>query len=231
MDIKVNRILLAIMIVYTLGLSMLFIGSSVSTNQFEYEVEIKIYASQWQFDFIHQNGSIYNSTLPVYANVTYLLNMTSVDVKHGVNIYGQNITPSVGSWQAVLFASSVEETVNLKCIIACGTGHGGMAGKIIVSKNPGLQQVTTTVTVTENSVETTIVSGLTVTSSQTLTVTKTEKQTINQTVTQNSTITETLIQRETIFSSTTLIESLPFNLYFVMISFTILSVYNKRNLV
>lgn len=230
MHIKVNRILLAIMIVYTLGLSMLFIGSSVSTNQFEHDIEIKIYASQWQFDFIHQNDSIYNSTLPVYANVTYLLNMTSVDVKHGVNINGQDITPSVGSWQAVLFTSSVEETVNLNCIIACGLGHGGMVGKIIVSKNLGLQQVTTTVTITENSVETTIVSAQTVTSSQTLTVTETEKQTITQTVIQNSTITETLIQRETIFSSTTLTKSLPFNLYFVMISLTILSVYNKRNL-
>lgn len=168
-------------------------SSPLSTDQTTYDIEINIYASTFEFDFIHENGSIYNDSITIYNHVTYLFNFSTYDngedgdpdTGHGFDVTDsegtKSFTATTGTFDAKTVIFTNTGTVDIKCTVVCGPGHGSMTATINVVNNPDVQTVTTTV------------GGVTNTTTTTVTETNTSNNTIYRTNTLTKTLTEKIL--------------------------------------
>ena len=87
--------------------------------------EFKITAKQFQFE---------PSTIEVSKGDRVRLLVTSTDVPHGISIteYGINERLDPGTPKTIEFTADKEGTFTAFCSVFCGSGHGGMKGRLIV---------------------------------------------------------------------------------------------------
>ena len=88
-------------------------------------VEIDMVAKQWDFT---------PSTITVNEGDKVKLNIRSVDVTHGFAIFefGVNERLTPGETTTVEFVADKAGEYTFSCSVPCGSGHGGMRGKLIV---------------------------------------------------------------------------------------------------
>jgi len=88
-------------------------------------VEIKVTARQWQFD---------PNPIRVKLGQQVRLRITSQDVTHGISIpeFGINEILPPGQEVVVNFKANKKGTFDLFCSVACGEGHAGMRGSLVV---------------------------------------------------------------------------------------------------
>ena len=87
--------------------------------------EFKITAKRFQFE---------PSTIEVSKGDRVRLLVTSTDVPHGISIteYGINERLDPGKEVKIEFTADKEGTFTAFCSVFCGSGHGGMKGRLIV---------------------------------------------------------------------------------------------------
>lgn len=87
--------------------------------------EFTLTAKQWSFS---------PSKITVNKGDKVILHIKSIDVTHGFQIdeFGVSKTLSPGKTVDVQFAASKTGTFSFFCNVFCGSGHGGMNGKLIV---------------------------------------------------------------------------------------------------
>lgn len=87
--------------------------------------EFDMRAFQWDFD---------PPTLSVNKGDVVKLNITSIDVTHGFSLPAFNINERLepGKTIVIEFTADKAGTFSFRCSVACGTGHGGMKGTLIV---------------------------------------------------------------------------------------------------
>ena len=87
--------------------------------------EFKITAKRFQFE---------PSTIEVSKGDRVRLLVTSTDVPHGISIteYGINERLDPGTPKTIEFTADKEGTFTAFCSVFCGSGHGGMKGRLIV---------------------------------------------------------------------------------------------------
>src|SRR3989338_1550475 len=87
--------------------------------------EFKITAKRFQFE---------PSTIEVSKGDGVRLLVTSTDVPHGISIteYGINERLDPGTPKTIEFTADKEGTFTAFCSVFCGSGHGGMKGRLIV---------------------------------------------------------------------------------------------------
>tara|TARA_Y100000310_G_C20640064_1_gene793401 strand:- start:348 stop:875 length:528 start_codon:yes stop_codon:yes gene_type:complete len=91
------------------------------TNVKSFTVEAK------QFEFVP-------STITVNEGDTVKLAVTSSDVDHGIAIptFGVREFLAPGNTVNIEFVADKKGTFDFFCSVACGSGHGGMRGKLVV---------------------------------------------------------------------------------------------------
>jgi len=96
-------------------------GGGTEANAKEFDVTAK------QFEFVP-------GVITVNEGDTVRLNVTSVDVAHGISIpeFGVNERIEVGQTAIVEFVADQKGTFTMHCSVFCGTGHGLMKGTLIV---------------------------------------------------------------------------------------------------
>lgn len=74
------------------------------------------------------------STITVNQGDTVVINFTSVDVTHGLNIpeFGVNLIAPVGETVTTQFVVDQVGTFTFRCSVFCGSGHGTMQGTLVV---------------------------------------------------------------------------------------------------
>lgn len=74
------------------------------------------------------------STITVNQGDTVVINFTSVDVTHGLNIpeFGVNLIAPVGETVTTQFVADTAGTFTFRCSVFCGSGHGTMQGTLVV---------------------------------------------------------------------------------------------------
>ncbi len=89
--------------------------------------EITLTAKKWEFE---------PSTIEVNKGDRVVLTITSEDVKHGFAIddFGVAITLEPGKTITTEFIADKTGTFDFYCSVYCGSGHGGMVGKLVVKE-------------------------------------------------------------------------------------------------
>ncbi|MBR9706859.1 MAG: hypothetical protein GOV15_00290 [Candidatus Diapherotrites archaeon] len=87
-----------------------------------------------EFDVTAKQFEFVPSTITVTKGDTVRLNVTSVDVPHGVFIseFGVNQDLAVNETATVEFIADQAGSFTMHCSVFCGAGHGGMKGTLIV---------------------------------------------------------------------------------------------------
>lgn len=87
--------------------------------------EFTITAKRWSFS---------PSTITVNQGDTVKLKITSIDVTHGFSLptFGVNANLNPGQETVVEFTADKKGTFGFRCFVVCGSGHGGMSGRIVV---------------------------------------------------------------------------------------------------
>ena len=88
-------------------------------------VEIDVTAKNWEF---------IPNEIKVNKGDNVILNVKSIDVNHGMSIPEFGISEFLEPGKTVIidFIASKEGTFSFFCNVACGRGHGGMRGTLIV---------------------------------------------------------------------------------------------------
>ena len=86
------------------------------------------------FDVVASKFQYSPSTITVSEGDTVVLNLTTSDVPHGFSLsaFDLNETITPGKTKAVEFVANQTGTFNFSCSVVCGSGHGSMAGTLIV---------------------------------------------------------------------------------------------------
>jgi len=73
-------------------------------------------------------------TIEVNKGDTVTLNLTAVDVAHGLSIaqYGVNVKAGVGETVSVTFVADKAGSFEMRCNVYCGEGHVDMKGTLLV---------------------------------------------------------------------------------------------------
>lgn len=89
---------------------------------------IEIEASQFQFT---------PGTIRVQVGDKITLNLTAVDVAHGIYLDGYNLEmyADPGQTNSLTFTANREGTFRFRCSVSCGSMHPFMIGKIQVGRN------------------------------------------------------------------------------------------------
>lgn len=87
--------------------------------------QISMKAKQWEF---------IPSEIKVQEGDTVKLSIESVDVTHGIRLseFGVSETLTPGKTTEVEFVADKKGTFTFFCSVQCGSGHGGMKGKLVV---------------------------------------------------------------------------------------------------
>ncbi|MBI4177107.1 MAG: cupredoxin domain-containing protein [Candidatus Aenigmarchaeota archaeon] len=87
--------------------------------------EIQMTASQWKFE---------PSEITVNQGDTVRLEIKNIDVAHGFSLseFGISKQLPAGATTTVEFAANKKGTFTFFCSVFCGSGHGGMTGKLVV---------------------------------------------------------------------------------------------------
>lgn len=87
--------------------------------------EIQMTASQWKFE---------PSEITVNEGDVVRLQVKNIDVAHGfaLSSFGVNKQLPAGQTTTVEFVADKKGTFTFSCSVFCGSGHGGMTGKLIV---------------------------------------------------------------------------------------------------
>ena len=95
-------------------------------------------AASRSFNITAKQWSFTPSTITVTEGDVVTLNVTSVDVSHGLAIsqFGVNIRLSPGVTTSATFTANKVGTYSFFCNVACGQGHGGMRGTLTVQAAP-----------------------------------------------------------------------------------------------
>jgi plastocyanin len=74
------------------------------------------------------------STVEVSAGTKIVFKITAIDREHGFQIAGSKDCVKIkqGETATVEYVAEKPGTVDFKCCVFCGMGHGGMKGKIVV---------------------------------------------------------------------------------------------------
>jgi plastocyanin len=75
------------------------------------------------------------STVEVSAGTTIIFKITAEDREHGFEIAGSKtgcVKIKQGQTATVEYLAEKPGTIEFKCCVFCGMGHGGMKGKIVV---------------------------------------------------------------------------------------------------
>lgn len=87
-----------------------------------------------EFDITAKNWEFVPDTITVNEGDTVKLTVTSVDVTHGFSLFefgiNENLKP--GKTVEIEFIADKKGEFTFFCNIFCGSGHGGMNGKLIV---------------------------------------------------------------------------------------------------
>lgn len=86
---------------------------------------IAVSAKQWEFS---------PATITVKKGTKVTLNITSSDVAHGFDLSAFNVSANLepGKTASVTFMADKTGTFPFFCSVFCGSGHGGMQGKLVV---------------------------------------------------------------------------------------------------
>ncbi len=82
-------------------------------------------ASQWKFE---------PNVITVKQGDIIMLQIKSIDVTHGFNLpaFGVNKQLEPGKTVTVQFVADKKGTFVFSCSVVCGSGHSGMAGRLVV---------------------------------------------------------------------------------------------------
>lgn len=87
-----------------------------------------------EFDMTARNWEFEPERIEVNKGDKVILNIESVDAKHGIAIpdYGINKELPVGKEVTIEFTANKEGTFPFACSVPCGRGHHSMDGKLVV---------------------------------------------------------------------------------------------------
>lgn len=87
-----------------------------------------------KFDLIAKQWTFEPSIIRVNQGDTVVLNIKSIDVKHGFSLptFGVNVDLEPNKTTTVEFMASKKGTFTFSCSVFCGSGHGSMKGSLIV---------------------------------------------------------------------------------------------------
>lgn len=95
--------------------------------------EVNVTASQWKWDFIYPDGTVYAGDLHVPANRPIRLVMNSMDVLHSFFVpefrVKQDVIPD--RYTSVWFEATRADTFQIYCTEYCGLQHSGMLGTVV----------------------------------------------------------------------------------------------------
>jgi cytochrome c oxidase subunit 2 len=103
-------------------------SAQISAEQSIQETTIKEFtltAKKWEFE---------PSVITVNQGDKVKLSITSIDVSHGISLpeFGVNEILSPGQTVVIEFVADRKGSFDFFCSVYCGTGHGSMAGQLIV---------------------------------------------------------------------------------------------------
>ncbi|MCH7492096.1 cupredoxin domain-containing protein [Patescibacteria group bacterium] len=145
-------------------------------------------AASRSFNITAKQWSFTPSTITVTEGDVVTLNVTSVDVSHGLAIsqFGVNIPLSPGVTASATFTANKAGTYSFFCNVACGQGHGGMRGTLTVQAAP---VVTNTNSSTNTNTSTTTNTNTGTTNTNTTSVNTSQSATTNTSTTTTETST------------------------------------------
>jgi cytochrome c oxidase subunit 2 len=87
-----------------------------------------------EFDITASQFAFSPSSLTVNAGDTVKLHVTSDDTTHGFSLpqFGVNKTVPAGETVEIEFIADEAGTYTFSCSVACGSGHAGMKGTLVV---------------------------------------------------------------------------------------------------
>jgi len=101
-------------------------GRAQSSGAAKQTKEIQMTAKKFEFS---------PNVVEVSAGTRIVFKITAVDREHGFQIAGAKtgcVKIKKGETATVEYLADTPGTVEFKCCVFCGTGHGGMKGKIVV---------------------------------------------------------------------------------------------------
>jgi len=101
-------------------------GRAQSSGDARQITEVKMTAKKYEFS---------PSTVEVAAGTKLIFKITALDREHGFEIAGVKdscVKIQKGETATVEYVADKPGTVEFKCCVHCGLGHGGMKGKILV---------------------------------------------------------------------------------------------------
>lgn len=129
MKIKIPKNLIYVFLALVAMILAFRLGSGSALSGVQGEVrEIAVEARQFEFT---------PNTIRVELGETVRLRLTSVDVTHGFSVpeLGINEILKPGETVSVQFEATKRGEFPFACSVACGVGHAGMRGMLIVEKS------------------------------------------------------------------------------------------------
>lgn len=119
-------------IILFLIISALLISACTQRNQNDGNTSIQGYVKE--FKMTAKQFAFEPEIIEVNKGDMVRLIVTSIDVPHGISIpeYGINERLNPGEPVTIEFIADKEGSFTSFCSVFCGSGHGGMKGKIVV---------------------------------------------------------------------------------------------------